>query len=495
MAEETSDILSSLDARTFIQEGGPFGNVAAEYLGCARIGGVTIPLGDREVIWCPSPDQYRAYVPVDRKVSRPGTPTTELMAYMRRKGVDRQARMAREHCPFVLYQNFGQCTRPDDFDSFEKTIVIEGAEFTELAYADLGVLDGDGEPIIITTPVSFGDAYQVVPITFAERAAAEVTVRVVDVTVCDAQSCGECDDPSNGCEDIYAVTTGLGGSPGNNPELIYSTDGGTTWNDDSVTTYTGAEGANAIACAGGDTLIIASMLGTSHSWAAKSSPTVWTEVSTGYVFGKGPKSLWVRSEREVWFAAQGGYVYKSTDYTASVTAVETGGLSTQDLNKVHGFGETIVVVGNSNVVLYSSNGGVTFTLLTGPAVGVNLNTVWVKSHKEWWIGTAGGQLFYTLDRGATWTEKTFSGSGAGTVNDIAFVTPTVGYMAHATATPVARLFRTKDGGNTWKNTTTYVGSYPVADRFEAIAICQDPNFVVVAGLGDNATDGIVAVGS
>lgn len=490
---DLSSILQNMDARTFIQEGGSSPDNVVEYMGCTMLGQVTIPLGDRETIYCPSPDQYRKFVAIDRKVNRPGTPTTELSALMQRKGVDRQARMARQGCAFTLYQNFGKCTRPDTFDEFEKTLVIEGAEFTEIAYSELGVIDEDGEKITITTPVSFDDAYQVIPIAMSERAQSEVTVEVVDVAVCDSVSCGDCDDPSDGCEDIYTITIGVGASPGNSPEIVYSTDKGATWNDDNISTYNGSEGADAIACVG-TMLVVASDLGQSHSWAQKSDPTTWTEVSNGYTAGRGPRAVWVKSEREAFFAARGGYIYKATDVTASVTAKESGVETTQNLNAIHGFGNTIVAVGASNAVVVSKNGGEVWDSITGPAVGIELLTVFVKTPKEWWIGTAGGSLYYTKDEGATWTAKAFDGSGSGRVDSVKFVTPSVGYMAHATSTPVARLFRTKDGGATWRRTNSYIQNTPVADRFNAIALCNDPNFVVAVGLGDNGTDGIIAIG-
>lgn len=489
-----SSILQNLDTRTFIQEGGPSGSNAVEYMGCTMLGNVAIPLGDKRVIWCPSPDQYRAFVPVDREVSRPGNPTTELTAWMQRKGVDRQARMAREKCAFNLYQNMGRCSRPENFDEGEKTLIIEGAEFTEITFNALGVLDSDSAPVAITTPIVFEDAYEVVPITFSEKAAALVTVEVVDVAICDAVSCGDCDDPSNGCEDIYAITLGTGGSPGNAPEIIYSNDQGVSWAESTVSTYNGSEGVNAIACVG-SLLVVCSDLGQSHSWANKSDPTTWTEVSSGYVAGKGPRAIWVKSEREVFFAARGGYIYKAVDVTSSVTAVEAGVQTTQNFNDIGGYGNTLVAVGASNAVVFSKDGGVVWNSVTGPAVAIALNCVWVKSYKEWWVGTANGKLYYTINEGSTWTEKTFSGSGAGTVDDVVFTTPSVGYMAHATATPVGQIFKTKDGGFTWKNTSDYVGTMPDNDRINNVAVCQDPNFVVGVGLGGNATDGIIVVGA
>jgi len=202
------------------------------------------------------------------------------------------------------------------------------------------------------------------------------------------------------------------------------------------------------------------------------------------------------SEREIWLCGRGGYIYKCTDVTSQVTVADAGLVTVQNLNMIRSQGQVIVAVGASNAVAVSKNGGVTWQAVTGPAVGVDLNCVWVYSTKLWFVGTAGGALYYTKDEGATWTSIAFAGSGAGQVRDVVFSTAEVGYMAHSTATPAGRIFRTRDGGNTWKITSGYLtGSIPANDYVSRLAVCVDPNFVFGGGLGDNATDGVVVLGN
>jgi photosystem II stability/assembly factor-like uncharacterized protein len=151
------------------------------------------------------------------------------------------------------------------------------------------------------------------------------------------------------------------------------------------------------------------------------------------------------------------------------------------LDSTHG-----VAVGASNAVVRTVDGS-TWGAITGPAVGVALNAVWMKSEDVWLVGTAGGVLYYTANAGSTWTALGFSGSGAGTVTDIYFVNQAVGYMAHTTAAPVGRLFRTIDGGNSWYLLPEN-GSMPDNDGINSIKACS-VNTVFAGGLGGGGTDG------
>jgi photosystem II stability/assembly factor-like uncharacterized protein len=118
---------------------------------------------------------------------------------------------------------------------------------------------------------------------------------------------------------------------------------------------------------------------------------------------------------------------------------------------VHGLSDSFAVaVGNNGAVVFTNDGSSWTPATAKPVgVGVNLLTVWVKSETEWWVGASNGRMYYTLNGGQTWTEKTFTGNGAGTVESIVFSTATEGWMAHTTATPRGRIFRSFDGGQSW----------------------------------------------
>jgi photosystem II stability/assembly factor-like uncharacterized protein len=197
---------------------------------------------------------------------------------------------------------------------------------------------------------------------------------------------------------------------------------------------------------------------------------------------------------------ENGYIYFATDPTAGVIVQDAGIATAQDLNEVHAYDiNHVVAVGNLNAVVVTDNGGDTWNAVTGPNVGVDLGVVWMKTETEWWIGDAGGQLWFTLNEATAWTEKTFAGSGAGIVRDIKFANDVVGYMSHDTATPTGRIFRTIDGGNTWYLAPEDNTALPAADTWNALAVCDEgpdsPNVVYAGGLADDGADGIITKGA
>jgi len=159
--------------------------------------------------------------------------------------------------------------------------------------------------------------------------------------------------------------------------------------------------------------------------------------------------------------------------------------------------EFAVAVGNDGVIAKTENGSTWASLTSTSPVGVgtNLTCVWLKSEKEWWVGTSTGYLYYTKNGGTTWTAKSFPGSGAGVVWDIQFPTDSVGYLSHSTATTSGKILESVDGGYSWIVAPRGVGTLPANDRLTALATCStDPNFVVGVGLADDGSDGFVLQG-
>jgi photosystem II stability/assembly factor-like uncharacterized protein len=174
----------------------------------------------------------------------------------------------------------------------------------------------------------------------------------------------------------------------------------------------------------------------------------------------------------------------------AATVLIDGSITTQDLNDIHGFGQTIVAVGGSNAVLWSENDGRSFSLVTGPAVGVNLTSVWCISKNIWMVGTGGGKLYYTLNNGTTWAEIGLP-SVATVINDIHFENEVVGYLA-AEVGGVAAVFRTTDSGNSWQNTAPHLYALPTAVRVNVVYSCGN-NRVLAGGRKTAGGDGMVAI--
>lgn len=483
-------------SRVWFQDGGPGPSRTREYNGNWKAGAVSWDRGDLTVIREPDPNAYNKFIRVGRFRGEPGDPELSIMA---RYPFQRSALMkaARADCEHSVQLHIGKCANPQDFPrGWEKVLILEQAAITNYSTDDLGAMD-PSELAPVNEDVSFvgTDLYEVTRLNFQEQATALVTREILSVYVCDSQQCGICGVSSDGCQVVLALEGAISASPGQAPTLLYTDDGGATWSETAITTLAASEEGTVVLCIGAYTVVLSADSESLHyaeTALILAGTATWTEVATGFVTAKGPLAAWSLGASETWIVGEGGYVYKAIDPASGVEVINAGNTTAQDLNDVHAYDSlNVVAVGAANVVINTQNGGETFQLITGPAVGVVLNTVWMLGPLTWLVGTAGGKLFYTIDGGSTWTEKTFSGSGAGQVRDIVFTTPSVGYMAHSTATPAGRIFRTIDGGYSWYLLPEGTGSIPTNDYVGSLAVCNDPNIVFGGGLAGNAVDGFL----
>lgn len=494
----TKNLQKASQTRLFLIEDRAGPANAPSYQALSRALGVSWPQGDLTPIRIPDPDAYGKFVTVELQRGQEGLPTLSIESRLTRD-LSELLTLVRKGCSFDIQLHAGLCEDPRDFNGgWQKIYVLEGALATSYDTAELGALDSDQDiPVNETVPLSGLDYYEIKRLIAAEFAASEVVQEVVDVSICDSAQCGECGITSDGCQKIFAITLSAGGSPGLAAEVIYSEDAGATVGQTNVTTLAANQDPNAIACVG-IYLVVVSEDSESLHYAPiadiLAGTETWAEVTTGFVATKGPLDIFSLSAVLTWIVAEGGYIYFSEDITSGVEVQTAGGVTTEDLHGIHGVDENnLVVVGNNNTVLFTTDGGETWAAVTGPNVGVNLTCVAMKSALEWLIGAADGTLWYTRNGGGTWAQKGFPGSGAGVVRDIQFATGSVGYMAHDTATPLGRILRTLDGGFSWYVLPEQAGfSVPANDRINALAACsEDPNVVFGGGLADNATDGIL----
>lgn len=488
----------SSQTRLFLIEDRANPDNAPTYQALARALGISWAQGDLTPIRIPDPDQYGKFKTIEFQRGQEGLPTVTLESRLEHT-LSTLLQLVRKGCAFDVQLHAGVCEDPRDFNAgWDKIYVFEGALATSYDTGEIGALDSDQDaPVNESVAVSGLDYFEIKRLTAAEIAATAVVQEVVDVVICDSQQCGECGIASNGCEKIFAVTKSAGGSPGLAAEVIYSPDAGATIGETNISSLAANEDPNAAACVGANLVVVSEDSESLHYAALVdilAGTETWAEVTSGFVATKGPLAIFSASPVHTWIAAEGGYIYFTDDPTSGVETQTAGGVTTENLNSIHGVDEdNLVAVGANNVVLFSNDGGITWASVTGPAVGVALNAVWAKSDLVWLVGAADGTLWYTSDGGATWVAKGFPGSGAGVVRDIQFATPTIGYMAHDTAAVRGRILRTIDGGFSWYVLPEQAGlAIPLNDKINAIAACsEDPNLVFGAGLGDNATDGML----
>jgi hypothetical protein len=408
-------------------------------------------------------------------------------------------RIARKGCPVDLQIHMGKCQNPSDFaGGWSKILNFDGADFSQYSTDELGAItQGQNNPVLEMVDVNALDAYEILPLVAGQLAEAEIVQEVVAVIICDSVTCGVCGLASDGCSHLFAIQKSAGASPGLPAELVFSIDGGANIDSTNISSLPAGSDPSAAACVSTD-LVIASNADCALHYAdiadIIAGVETWTRIATGLVCAAGaPNAIFSAGFGHSWVVGDGGYIYKIEDITLGVEVQDAGVTTVQNLLDVHGADElNIVAVGASNAVVYTRNGGGIWASVTGPAPGVALNAVWVKSQLEWFVGTAGGKLFFTQDGGVSWTEIAFPGSGTGIVYDIQFNTATVGILSHSTAGLVARLLRTIDGGRTWYVLPEGTGSIPTSSQLNSIAACRDDvNVVYAGGLEVAAGDGML----
>jgi len=488
-------------SRVFLIEGRARGDHEPAYKSCLMADSVSQAFGEPERIECPDPDRYGNFIEVGAIEGAIERGSTTLTGRYASDLASDLLRLAKKRCDVDVQIHLGACTDPRAFNVFTKALILEKARLTNWESESLGALSSDANAAVNeSTPVSFDEMYEVLPLTFAEKGKDTVTNPLIDVVICDTASCGECDDESDGCQKIYAISLSSAGSPGTPPDVIYSLNKGVTWAADNIETMTPSDEANGIACV--DLYVVVISEDTeSHHYKLRSEVDAgvadnWQEVTAGYVAGSGPLDIWSVGVY-AFIVGEGGYVYGTSEPTTSVVVLDAGVATTNNLNAVHALSDKFAVaVGASDTIVYTEN-QTTWQTATATGGGNNLTAVWCKSRDEWWVGDDGGQLWYTLDRGVTWTEKDLPGTLWTQINDISFPTDSVGYIsAEKSGTPRGYMLRSYDGGFSWTILPEGVSSLPLNDSIDAHAACtEDANFVVGVGLADDGTDGIIVVGN
>jgi hypothetical protein len=496
-------------SRVFLIEWRARGDHEPEYIGCARAGGIDWSLGTITKIECPSDQVYNQFVERGKIKGEADRPSTDLVSRYAANIESELLRLARIGCSFDLQFHLAVCDDPLEFNDFEKIVIFEEADLTNYGADIMGALEsGERNPVNETGEISAREVYEVLPLHFAEVAGSIVTNEVVDVVFCDRVSCGECEDVSDGCQKIYAVTLSAGGSPGTPADVVYSLEGGKSdsWNTSEVDSLTATEDPTGIACVSGYVVVVSDDSCSLHyvdqdDLDAMGDET-WVENATGFTAvgpapGGCPMDIWSIGNY-AFIAAGGGYVYGFSDPTVGVTVLTNGSVVGDNLRAIHALDRNIcVAVGSAGAVIRTLNGGATWQAMSRPVgIGVDLHSVWVKSETEWWCGSSDGRLFYTLDGGVTWV--TAQDWGGGAVYDIAFSTDSVmavSHEHHQLAVLIGRIYRSYDGGHSFVLLPEGPEALPAAQRFTALALCEyDPNLVVGVGLDDGGTDGIIVLG-
>ncbi len=465
--------------------------------GCLALQSLSQEKGDRTPIFCKDPSIANKYNIVDYQLGAPSLGETSILEKLPRNVAAYVYELFQRNCPNVILNKIGNCGRPDDLSQFESILAVEGLTSTNIEFSELQSLAGESNEVTVTGNANFVRFGFFFPVKLGEKADATVVAEVLDIIYADAESCGDCGVASDGCEKIYAITRANTGSPGLSGQLIYTTDGWATNTGVDIQPLGGRD-PNRIAAVG-KYLVVVSEADGSMVYTLKSSisSTSWTRVTSGFVVGASPRAIYAQATNRVFIVGQGGYIYLSTNVTSGVSVSQDNSLTTQRGNDIHGIGQTVVSVHNSNAIQVSQNLGGSWSLVTGPAVGVNLTCVAVRSSQEWYVGTANGRLYYTKDGGTTWTQRNLPNqSNLVIVNRIKFSpdSPLHGIIA-VEDNARGYLFRSFTGGREWYDSAPAIttSSSATPRRFNGVTLCGY-NDINAGGLESGGTDGLIVAG-
>lgn len=491
--------LQSSYSRVFLLPGRASPTNKPRYSALVRSAAATWDQGKNTNIFLPDPQQYGKFNVVGKIQGEPGLPQIVLDARFTTDLSDLLKAVA-GGCDNDVQLHFGACKNASDFNGGwvdGKVLVLEAARASSWKTNDLGAFEpGQSVSVVETANFDGQTLYEIKPLTFAEKAAAQINDEILDIVVCGSPSCGGvCGPSSDGCQTVFALSDSSEGSPGLLATVLYTKDGGNTWGASPITTLAANSAPSAIVCVGLNVVVLSEADNALHYAPIAdvlAGTETWTRVATGFV--QGPNAVFSLGETTTYIVGDGGYIYLSDDPTGGVTVVDAGSATVQNLLAIDAADlDNLIAVGVSNAVVVSVDGGVTWETITGPAAGVTLTACAMISNNEFWVA-GGGNLYYTQNGGTTWATKPFSGSGSGTIGDINFVTPTVGYIAHTTTAPKGRLLRTIDGGHSWYVLPEGNSTMPSNHGLNAIATCGDANIVFAGGLATNGVDGIIVAG-
>jgi hypothetical protein len=467
------------DLRNFIQFGGgevgATPNVAVQYGGVATqhfiIGDATAPTtGNITPIYVPDPLTRRKLVEVDFTEDPPERPTASVMFKSDIGYLSIASAIGR--CPINFYQAWGYCEDPSDFLAGwgSKLRVFANGRNTNKGLGGQSAFEST-ETIMDTLDFSFERIYDIGRLN-TDRAVTLEDEDTVAVVYGSASSCISCQD---GTEAIYVLTTD---AATDQPSLWWSLDGASTWTTGTLGTWVD-EVVTDMALAGGYLIItydggtyggdggyfVVSLDSVSGVPSFANPPKVESGFTLRY-----PQAVYAVSPTQVLFASQDGYIYRSNQLLAGVVPVESGGNTAEDLLRIHGNGNVVVAVGNTNTVLFSEDGGANWSLVQdNPSLGT-VRSVHVLSRYRWWIigdnGVDTAQAAYTLDGGRSWSYVAPPAPGALIeATDVRFANDEVGYLLfrdNSTGNNESILFGTTDGGNTWNNQLARIATQPTA---------------------------------
>ncbi len=497
MSGQDIKALSAINQRVWYVEGGVHPTRSPVLLTLGKFS--TDPsraIGEDTRITAPDPNSFNRDIEVG---TVKGAVERATLAVAVRSTVQKSILMgwANKGCRVDLYALSGKCGNPQDFtEGGEKWVYFPDGKPSNHGFENFGAFGNDeNNPTNEMTDMSAAEYWEFLYMR-QEQIGSSVTTR--EVFTVDVYTGNDCESCPEACDRVLVSMAGASATPGTQPTILFSDDGGENWNSQVISTLFSNEGVADGVVIGGDIVYISNEANEIHYTDIEllyDRTNVWAQVPTGFVATKNAKAITSADARHSWIAANGGYIYFVKNHKAGVEVQDAGVATTQHLNAIHAFDANYVMtVGNSNAVVWTNNGGISWQSVTGPAVGVNLGACWMWDKDCWFVGEGAGgtgKLWLTVNQGRTWTQVALPGTYL-RIDKIQFISEAEGYISARTG-GTGIILRTITAGNEWvtlpqgKRAVAFENSY-----LRDIGVCSRyENTVFAAGLADNGTAGLI----
>jgi hypothetical protein len=497
-----TEAIKALEIRGWITRGGVHPYNTPQYLTLGKFSGdPSKSFGEATRIPAPDPQSFDRDVSVG---SVEGSDDRATFQLSRRYATDAALLLdiANQGCVVDVYALVGKCGSPTDFQyGGEKWVYFQDGKRSQHSFENFGAFGKEeNNPANEMLDMTAEKYWEFLKMGTDQLIEASTTGRIMTIDVCDKRSCGDCGKESQGCDRVLATMAGVGATPGTQPVLFYSNDGGLTFSSETIDTMFSNELLVDGACIGPDLVLLSNTGIEFHITNVQQiydGTNTWVQADTGFVTA--PNAMWSSGARYTWVVGDSGYIYFSSSPRSGVSVLDAGEITTENLQAVHACDtENVLIVGNNNTVLISRNGGNNFDSIVGPSPGVNLGVCWMWDENTWFVGEgAGGAgvLYKTRDGGNNWDTQTLPGS-FDRLDKIVFASDAEGFLTGRDGGS-ARLLRTITGGNEWWDLPERAGaSIPDSDDLLDIAVCEpESNTVFAAGLAGDGTAGMIIKGS
>lgn len=445
------------------------------------------------------------YTAVGKSVDAPDLPTATVQ-FMQMHGAV-PGHLIGYDCPMNFYQVVGSCKDLSDLldGATDYWKVFSMGEHTSSSEKG-GAFDADDA---LQDGLDFTFDY-IAPhgaLSFGEEGASVITLEIVDGVYGSKLNCGDCGAVDDGTMLWYGVQINDSGTSAP-PVVIYTTDGFETMASATITGAAATDEPVAIEIVGRYLVVVFNGSSDAGYFAAPINeitgvPGTFTKITTGFVSSHDPNDIWVANPREVYFAANGGYIYKSESILQGVDPIHTGDVTTANLLRITEQNGIILAGGVGGALVVSYNRGASFSAPTVAATASDIQAVAIWNDYTFWVGDSSGGIYYTDKRGEVSWSALSTGLTLSAVDDIVWINHEYGYISAQTAGSNAVLLSTFTGGRLWSTSDPLSGrfvNYPTFDRGNRISYPRvsnvgiATNHVVVAGLHGDGTDGIVVYG-